>query len=147
MQAMGEVKGKRKLEAAGRKAEKEQHAALKQSAAVSEGKPPLKRPAAVKLEPSLEQKPTLKQKPPPKRPAAAKLEPSLEQEPTLKQKPPLKRPAAAAPTAAKGRLGCPPEDATEVTHYKGGKVYNSVKRKAFRAMRCATDYYTETSAS
>ena len=34
-----------------------------------------------------------------------------------------------------------------MTHYKGGKVYNSVKRKAFRAMRCATDYYTETSAS
>ena len=29
----------------------------------------------------------------------------------------------------------------------GGKVYNSAKRKAFRAMRCATDYYTETSAS
>ena len=58
-----------------------------------------------------------------------------------------RRPAAAASTAAGERPSCPPEDATEVTYYKCGKVYNSFKRKAFRAMRCATDYYTESSAA
>ena len=123
MQAMVKVKDQRKLEAAERKAEKDQINALKRPAAASKGEPSHKRPAAkgaVKLEPA----------------------PPLKPEPSLKL-----RPAAATPTAAEGRPSCPPEAATDVTYYKCGKVYNSHKRKAFRAMRCATNYYTETSAA
>ena len=71
-----------------------------------------------------------------------KLKTKKEVETTMKR-----RPAAATSTAAKGRPACPPEDTTDVTYYKCGKVYNSAKRKAFRAMRCANDYYTETSAA
>ena len=133
MEAMLEVQGKRKLEAAERKSDKDRIEGLKLIDADNESEPARKRPSAGKQAPKVKLEPKVEE---------VKLKTKKEVETTMKR-----RPAAAASTAAKGRPACPPEDTTEVTYYKCGKVYNSAKRKAFRAMRCANDYYTETSAA